>query len=157
MIVEESQNWHLACSLVNKGMRLPLIHALTGVCLSRLRQRHKDVNGISAPPGRTPKFAHAMIKNKDQALEAAKFISYYHIYNHGNGDRGCGAVNPEVMLESYNIYAKTSMTPLDINLAWYIIRDLEGGQLRSRRCSKCGIIFLYTHENEALQTCPMCA
>lgn len=158
MIVEEgSQIGDIAERLIRKGMRLPLIHSMTGVCLSRLRKLHQEINGNSAPPGRTPKYAHALIKNREQALEAAKFISFYHISNYGNGTGGCGVMNPEVLLESFILYAETTKTPLNINRAWLIIRDLENGQLRSRRCNKCGIIYLHTHENEALQACPMCA
>lgn len=158
MIVEEGQNWDIACSLVNRGMRLPLVHALTGLCLSRLRHLHKAVNGKSAPPGRTPEYAHVLIKNRDQALEAAKFINYYDLISRqqGNGASGFRAVNPKVMLESYNFYAQMTKAPLNINLAWYIIRDLGSGRLTSRRCSKCGILYVIAHENEALQTCPMC-
>jgi hypothetical protein len=158
MMVEESQNLDIACSLVNCGMRLPLVHALTGLCPSKLRHLHKTVNGKSAPPGRTPEYAHVLIKNREQALEAAKFINYYDLISRqqGNGAIGCRTVNPKVILESYKFYEQMTLAPLNINLAWYIIRDLGSGQLSSRRCSKCGILFIYAHENEALQTCPMC-
>lgn len=158
VMLEGSEHWDLAHSLVTKGMRLPLVHALTGICPSRLRNLHKSVNGKSAPPGRTPENAHAMIKTRDQAIEAAKFLNYYDlaIMRQGKVFDGSQAVNPKVLLSAYEIYALTTDVPLEINLAWYIIRDLGSGQLSARRCSKCGILYPFAHGNEVLQSCPVC-
>jgi hypothetical protein len=155
---EGSLNWDLASNLVGTGMRLTLVHALTGVCPSRLRGHHKKVNGQSAPPGRTPEYAHILIKNKEQALEASKFINYYDVISalKGNGNGNRRAVDPQVMLEAYKFYANTAKSPLNINLALYVIRDLVGGRLESRKCSRCGVSFVFSSDNEALQQCPMC-
>ena len=158
-IMEEAgQNFELASNLVNSGMRLTLVHALTGLCPSRLRNLHKKVNGQSAPPGRTPENAHISIKNRDQAMEAAKFLNYYDLISRQQGNGSCGTrvMDPKVLLESYKFYAQMTEAPLNINLAWYVIRDLVSGQLQSRKCSRCGIMFVFTSENEAMQTCPMC-
>lgn len=156
--MEESQSWELACNFVNCGMRLPLIHSLTGICPSRLRHLHKKVNGTSAAPGRTAEIAHVLIKNRAQAMQAAKFINYYNFIGgyQDNGSIGWRSVDPKVMLAAYLFYLRTTNTPIDINLAFYIIRDLSSNRMESRRCPKCGIMYVFAHENEALQTCPMC-
>jgi len=159
LVMEEgSLNWSLASNLLDNGMRLPLVHALTGVCPNRLRHFHKKVNGQSAPPGRTPEYAHLLIKNKEQAFEAVKFINCYDFISRvqGNGNGNRRAVDPRVMLEAYKVYEKMAKSPLNINLALYVIRDLVGGQLERRMCPRCGIAFVFSLENEAMQTCPMC-
>jgi len=155
---EAGQNFEIACNLVNSGMRLTLVHALTGLCPSRLRNFHKKVNGQSAPPGRTPDSAHVLIKNRDQAMEAAKFVNYYDLTSkqEGNGSSGGRVMDPKVMLDSYKFYEQMTKAPLNINIAWYVIRDLVSGRLETRKCTRCGIMFVFTSENEAMQTCPMC-
>ncbi|MEW6659685.1 MAG: FlhC family transcriptional regulator [Thermodesulfobacteriota bacterium] len=157
-MLEGRSNSELAIELVNAGMRLPLVHALTGLCSSRLRNLYKSVNGNSAPPGRTPEYAHLLIKNREQALEAAKFIIHYNLISkeRGNGSSGCRVVDPEVLLKAYEFYEQITKAPLNINLACYIMRDLGSGRLTTRRCAKCGILYAFSHANEAMQTCPMC-
>lgn len=155
--MEESQNWDIASSLVKIGMRLTQVHALTGVCPNRLRHLHKTVNGQSAPPGRMPEYAHLLLKSREQAMEAANFLNYYNLLSkQGNGSTGYQAADPQVMLKAFKVYVKTTLAPMNINLAWYIIRDLGSGRLDARRCSGCGILYLFSHANEALQSCPMC-
>lgn len=157
-MVEGSSDLDLAYELVNNGMRLTLVHALTGVCSSRLRHLYKTVNGNSAPPGRSPEYAHVLIKNREQALEAAKLIINYDLISRqqSNGASSCRAVDPKVMLKAYKFYVGMTKAPLNINLACYIIRDLGSGRLTTRRCLRCGILYVFAHANEALQTCPMC-
>ena len=87
-MVDASTNWHIARHLLNSGMRLTLIHAMTGVCPSRLRCLYKSKNGKSAPPGRTPDYAQALIRNRKQALEAAMFINYYDLVSRRMGNSG---------------------------------------------------------------------
>lgn len=155
--VEAITNWHIACHLVNRGMRLTLVHAMTGVCPSRLRYLYKSQNGESAPPGRTPDRAHALIRNRKQALEAAMFINYYDLVSRRMGDSGgCQVMDAMVMAEAYDLYVGMTATPMDITAASYIIRDVADGRLTVRRCSGCGMIYAYAWANEAMHTCPMC-
>ena len=153
-----SLNLDLAGNLVDNGMRLTLVHALTGVCPSKLRNLHKKVSGQSAPPGRTPEYAHVLIKNKEQSLEVSKFLNCYEVVSslQGNGAGYHWTVDPQVMLEAYRMYVKMAQSPLNINLALFVIRDLVSGRLESRKCARCGITFVYTPDNEAMQKCPMC-
>lgn len=150
-------NWHIAHHLLNSGMRLTLIHALTGVCPSRLRYLYKSKNGESAPPGRMPNYAQALIRNRKQALEAAMFINYYDIVGRRMGNSGgCQVMDAGVMAEAYDLYVGMTATPMDITAASCIIRDVADGRLTVRRCSGCGMIYAYSWANEALHACPMC-
>ena len=156
-MVEASTNWHIARHLVNSGMRLTLVHAMTGVGPSRLRYFYKLRKGESAPPGRTPDNAQALIRNRKQALEAAMFINYYDLVSRRMGNSGgCQVMDAGVMAEAYDLYVGMTATPMDITAASYIIRDVADGRLTVRRCSGCGMIYAYAWANEALNACPMC-
>jgi hypothetical protein len=155
--LDGNTNWQIANHLLNSGMRLTLIHALTGVCSSRLRYLYKSKTGESAPPGRMPNQAQALIRNRKQALEAAMFINYYDMVSRRLGNSGgCRVMDAKVMAEAYDLYVGMTATPMDITAASCIIRDVADGRLTVRRCSGCGMIYVYAWANEALHTCPMC-
>ncbi len=156
--VPQTADEDFAAAFIKCGMRLSTVQALTGISPRRLRVLYKSIHGRSSSPARTPGHSHASIRSFGQSLEVSEFIKYYDstACRQGYDSGSWRSLNPKVLLDSYSFYVRMTKFPININLAFEIIRDICGGRLSIRTCASCGSLYPFALESQALNKCPMC-
>lgn len=128
-----------AAILIESGMRIALVHSMTGLPMRMLRDLWSGIHGELKPPGRMPYNSIAYIKNGQSVTDLATVVS---VYLHAEKER---RTNIESFLTAWEVAKITadSESNLDINAAWYAVRDVKAGIITWCRCNRCGASYIF--------------
>ena len=152
------KNQIAAMSLVIEGMRIPLVHALTGISCKQLSYVWKSTHGDEATlPGRGAMGVIPFLKkSQNQNLHIA-LSTIAEIYF------SLEKAHPELTYAEVFLLAWQSRSffleadeEIDINAVWYAIRDIKTTELHLSRCARCHSSFLYDLKIEEISHCPFC-
>jgi len=144
------QTWEVAQRLVEARLRLSIIASVTGLSSVMLRRLWKEVHGSGPAPGKLPESAASFVKTVNDAARMATFVTM-HIGIHGKAD-----CNIEKILATRDNYQKI-FGPLDINFAYYVVKDVAQGMLMHAECGCCRAKYLYDYSYGLMNKCPFCA
>lgn len=145
----ELSNLDLAHRLVRAGMRLSVITHMTGVGVRTLRSWWKEIHGTRPSNGKLPDSVLAFIESRGDAATLAAFACFYRaVYG--------AAVKGDHLLDACERF-RWICGPIDINAAYYAVRDVRAGIVRLVRCPECDAKYLYDeHRRRHGDRCPFC-
>lgn len=143
-----------ATSLIRDGMRIALVHSITGISRNHLLELRKSMHGGDAPmQGRMPTNTIAYIKNGQSTVALATVVAVY------VGAEKKHKSPVEAFMDAWAV-AKLfadGATPLDINAAWYAVRDVKAGLISWAYCKNCKAGYLLdTLQTKKTDNCPYC-
>ena len=144
----EFQNLRFAHDLIHAGLRLSIVRGLTGIGIRTLRQWWKDVHGSSPPNGKLPDTVLSFIKDADMAANISAYAAFY-LRLHGM------EISPASLLETWREFRRIC-APIDINAAYFAIRDVKAGIVVLARCNTCSAAFIYDAGSKHTYRCPFC-
>jgi hypothetical protein len=145
------QTWSLAQTLVGAKLRLSITASVTGLSSAMLRKLWRETHGISPTPGKLPESASSFIKTSKDAARLSTFAAL-HLSHHGKVDSSA-----EKLIESWRAYQSLMGETLDINAAYYVLRDIRAGLIDVVTCSGCGARYIFDGSFDLTKRCPFCA
>ncbi len=149
---EELENHRIAHELVRLRLRLPIVTHLTQIHLKPLRLRWRTMHGESPPNGRLPESVRPFVTDPLSVAELSSFVAMYNRLDHGGGRK----VTASMLLRAWEMHCRVGRGDLDINAAWYAIRDVRSGIVEWRRCGRCQTSFIYEVNETHARACPYC-
>lgn len=145
----ELSNLNLAHRLVRAGMRLSVIGHMTGVGVRTLRAWWKEIHGTRPSNGKLPDSVLAFIESREDAAKLAAFACFYRAL-HGQEFSG------DSLLDACEQFRRVCGS-IDINAAYYAVRDVRARIMRLVRCRECGARYLYDENHRRHgDRCPFC-
>jgi hypothetical protein len=150
---EDLENHRVAHELVRLKLRLPLVNHLTGIHIKPLRRQWNRIHPNSPPNGRLRESVRAFISDSFSAAELASFVAIYNrlapdVENH---------VDPALLLRALTMHERITHRDLDINAAYFAVRDVRAKIVEWRRCGRCQTGFIYSPAAFHMRSCPFCA
>lgn len=141
-----------AADLVRRRMRLSIVSSLTGVSQRTLRTLWKETHGEGAPNGKLPESVLSFITTPKAAADVAAFINL-HLQQWGS----VKTIDPEHLLHTVDTGARIGQE-INVNAAYYALRDLRAGFISFPKCSGCGAKFVFdVSAGRNADRCPFCA
>ncbi|MBU9211617.1 FlhC family transcriptional regulator [Burkholderia multivorans] len=144
----ELQKLRLAHALIQAGLRLSIVRGMTDIGTRTLRQWWKDVHGVKPSNGKLPESVLSFIKDKDSAARLSAFAAL-HRRLHGS------ELTPESLLTTWREYQRLC-GPVDINAAYFAVRDVRAWIVSLSRCRVCNATFIYDAGSRHTDRCPFC-
>lgn len=145
-----------ATALIRAGMRITLVHAMTNVSIRALRDIWQDWYGSDTPaPGRLRNNALSYIKQGESVAQLSMIVAIYFAI-----EKTQQPTLPEAFTQAWESVRAISShdyeCDLDINAAWYAIRDVKAGLIAWVECQNCKGQHLYDTEMRKTSNCPYC-
>lgn len=144
----ELEKLRLAHALIEARLRLSIVRGMTGIGTRTLRQWWKDIHGVRPPNGKLPESVLSFIKDKDSAAKLSAFAAL-HKRLHGS------KLTPECLLTTWREFQRLC-APVDINAAYFAIRDIRARIVVLARCTVCSAAFIYDAGSRHTDRCPFC-
>lgn len=143
-----------ATALIRDGMRIALVHSITGIARGHLLDLRKSIHGENVPMrGRMPNDTTSYIKSGQSPVALATVVAVY--FSAEKNHRS----PVEAFMDAWSV-AKLfadGATPIDINAAWYAVRDVKSGLISWGFCKNCNAGYLLdTKQTKKTDTCPYC-
>lgn len=144
-------------TLVREGMRTTLVHAMTGADWRTLRKIWQDIYGeTTTRPGRLPVNTFAYLRQGQTSLLLSTIVAVYlTVEKRANPQT---ALPAEMFLQAWEtrkLFIESGME-IDINAAWYAIRDVKAGLVSWGRCRRCKATYIFDTEFRETNNCPYC-
>lgn len=143
-----------ATSMIRDGMRIALAHSITGVSWRMLREVWEACHGTNnTPPGRMPSDTIAYIKSGQSPLALATVVS---VYLSAEKEHKSPV---DAFMAAWDVAKLFSEGPsaIDINAAWYAVRDVKSGLISWGCCKHCKAGYLLdTKQTKKTDSCPYC-
>lgn len=155
-------NLVIARDLISAGLRLPIVRILTGVGIKILRTLWKDIYGSSPKNGRLPDTILSFIDSYDSAAKLAAFVAIhktvYGVSVPASVDDKLNylPMTPQSLLNAWRDFQLISTTDLDINAAYYAVRDVSMQIVMLTKCRSCDARFIYDSGKKHTECCPFC-
>lgn len=147
--VSDLENLNLSRQLIERGMRLSLIGALTDVSIGWLRDAYRDIHGEQAKPGKTPESCLPFLGRIPDRAQCSSFASFYRSVN------GDYAMSAERLITTADSFQRVC-GEFDINAAYFVCRDLHAGLITSSWCDDCNLTYIPDTPNRRDAPCPFC-
>lgn len=144
----ELENLRLAHDLIHAGLRLSIVRGLTGIGTRTLRQWWKDIYGASPSNGKLPETVLSFIKDADMAANISAYTAF-HLRLQGM------EISPASLLETWREFRQIC-APIDINAAYFAIRDVKARIVVLAHCNTCSAAFIYDAGSKHTDRCPFC-
>lgn len=142
-----------------EGLRIPLVHAITGISEIKLIAARKQVRQGESPPTRTATSVFAYLNNsrthKPQSLMHLSTLAIFYL--------NLEKLNPRLHRAELFLCAWQSrkfivenLDSIDINAAWYAIQGTKSQEVIWRSCKFCDATFICTTKASAKPKCPFC-
>jgi len=147
LTLNEIKQYNVAHDLVCAGLRISIVRWLTDVEVKKLRGWWRVVHNKRPPNGKQKETVLGFVKtNKDAARLTAFALIYMKSYKNLTG---------EYLLDEWQQYCQT-FGYIDVNAAYYVVRDLTAGIISLSNCGVCGAAFIYDKGNRHTEKCPFC-
>jgi hypothetical protein len=150
---EDLENHRVAHELVRLKLRLPLVNHLTGIHIKPLRRQWNLIHPSSPPNGRLRESVRGFIADSLSAAQLASFVAVYSRLAPGAENQ----VDPGVLLRTLTLHQSLARRDLDINAAYFAVRDVRAKIVEWRRCGRCQTNFIYSPAAFHMRSCPFCA
>lgn len=129
---------NLACELIKRKLRTPIVHLHTRLPLADIRGWHREIHGQSPSSGLLPSMS-TLLPNRSSQIHVSLFAA---IYLRLGGDRVLQEIDIRALVEAWDLFDALTANvdrkrPADITDAWVIARDLRAGSAQMHRCAKC--------------------
>lgn len=148
-MLAQIESWNIARDLVASKLRVPIVHRLTGLSIPQLRLLWHDTHDSIPRSGKLPDSSFAFMTNRAEAAALAAFVGL-HIQMFGAAND-----NPKHLLVSWNTHQRL-LGELDINAAYYALRDVKSGMVNYVRCLGCNAQFIHEAGYYLTSVCPYC-
>lgn len=153
MANDTQQTYQQATYLIKTGMRVALVHSLTGTSLRILRDLWKDHHAEDQLPGRMPSSTAAYIKIGQPTTAIATVVAIYLSYE----DMCSTPASAFISAWKAASLLGCESPQLDINAAWFCIRDIKAGLLNWCICTTCTAgYFFVAAETRKKTKCVFC-
>jgi hypothetical protein len=160
MRLERHDRTARAIALIRRGMRTSIVGHISGLPPATVRALYKEVHGRRPTPGQLPTSSGVLCSPRRQA-SATLFAVLYRALG---GEAIERTVVVDALLKAHVLYVEQLGrlqgeplgSPIDINQAWIIARDLTIGEARFRCCGSCGIRYLIADFSRTALRCPVC-
>ncbi len=150
---EELENSRVAHELIRLRLRVPIVHYLTNIHSKPLRLRWRQLHNEKPPNGKLPESVRSYICD---AMMLANLSSFVAIYNRVD-DSESKSITAAMLLRVWKMHCRIGNDNLDINAAWYAIRDVRSKIVGWQRCNRCQTMFIYEPNESHARSCPFCA
>ncbi len=155
------QKLQIATELIQRKMRVSIIHSITGVNPKTLRSLHREIHGTRPASGQIPTTGRILSTRPKHGM-ASVFAALYRsigtaeIFN---------TLNICSLLRAYDLHLELScgiignnpnVHPINITQAWVIARDISIGVAYFCYCQYCHIHYLLTDDAHVPPACPIC-
>lgn len=144
----ELENLHLARELIRAGLRLSIVRALTDIGTRTLRQWWKDIHGVRPPNGKLPESVLSYAND----IESASLLSAYAALHFRMSGKELSA---ESLLTTWREFQRLC-APIDINAAYFAVRDVKARIVVLAHCNTCSAAFIYDAGSKHTDRCPFC-
>lgn len=138
----------LAHDLIHAGLRLSIVRGLTDIGTRTLRQWWKEIHGVRPANGKLPETVLSFIHGMDSATLLSAY-SALHLRLRGPD------LSPESLLAVWREFQRLC-TPIDINAAYFSVRDIRARIVVLAHCNVCGAAFIYDAGSKYTDRCPFC-
>ena len=152
LAADQLENSRGAHELIRMKLRVPIVHYLTDIPLKPLRLRWRQLHGESPPNGKLPDSVRPFITNAMALANLSSFVALYHRLDEGD----IKSVNAAMLLSVWKTHRRVGGDTLDINAAWYAIRDVRSRIVDWQRCGRCQTLFIYDPGVSHARSCPFC-
>lgn len=156
-MANDSQNLQAqsqAAFLLKSGLRIPLVRSLTGMSWRSLRDLWEVWHGSDIhPPGRMPSNAFAYIKAGQSQVALATLVTVYLSLEKEHQTPTDAFVAAWASTRLF----QGQETQLDINAAWYAVRDTKAGLMSFCKCKDCKAGYFFDAKETRKKTkCVFC-
>jgi len=142
-----------AASLIRDGMRIALVHSITGISWRLLRELWSAQHADLMPPRKARTDTIAYIKSGQSPMALATVVS---VYLSTEKEHKSPVDAFMVAWEAARLFSE-GPTAIDINAAWYAVRDVKTGLISWGCCKNCKAGFLLdTKQTKKTDCCPYC-
>ena len=149
---EELENSRVAHELIRLKLRVPIVHYLTNIHSKPLRLRWRQLHNDSPPNGKLPDSVRSFIADAMTLANLSSFVAIYNRVDDGDGK----SITAAMLLRAWKMHCRVGNNNLDINAAWYAIREVRSRIVGWQRCSKCQAMFIYEPNEFHARSCPFC-
>lgn len=149
---EELETHRLALELIRLKLRLPIVEHLTQIHHKPLRLRWRTMHGESPPNGKLPESVRSFITGPMSVAKLSSFSAMYLRLDREGNEK----ITAAMLLRAWDMHCRIARHTLDINAAWYAIRDVRSGIVDWRRCGRCQTEFIYDIHASHARNCPYC-
>jgi hypothetical protein len=149
---DQLENSRVAHELLRLKLRVPIVHYLTDIHPKPLRLRWRQLHGESPPNGKLPDSVRPFITSARKLADLSTFVALYNRLDEGDGR----IVTAAMLLSVWEVHARLAQDCLDINAAWYAIRDVRSRIVSWQRCARCQAMFIYEPDVSQARSCPFC-
>lgn len=139
-----------ASELIKAGLRLSHIVALTDLTPRPLRKMWLETHGKGPPNGKLPESVLSFVHNQAASATISTFITV-----HLSQFKSVSRIEPEDLVQSWKMVSRLG-APLDINAAYYGLRDLRAGFISFPKCRQCGAHHIFDTGSTLTSRCPFC-
>jgi len=156
MQFEEIERYMEARALVGRKLRVTIVSALTGVRHPYIQKMWQEAHGASSIKGQLPASVHSFIKSANDAALVAGYTAF--ALSRGFEKDGTieDALTAKLLAKSVEEYEWISQVHIDINMAYFALRDVIARIVEWRRCTSCGAGHIYALDHYPLRLCPFC-
>lgn len=141
----------IASELIEAGLRLSIIVGLTKMAARPLRKMWLETHGKGPPNGKLPESVLSFIHNQASCANISTFISVHLAHFKSAAEN-----SPEGLLQTWRMVS-TLGSPIDINAAYYGLRDVRAGFVSFPKCRNCGAHHIYDTARTLTSRCPFCS
>ena len=152
LALDELENSRVAHELIRLRLRVPIVHYLTSIHPKPLRLRWRQVHGESPHNGKLPDSVRPFITNPMMLAKLSSFVALYNRLDEGAGR----SVTAAMLLSAWEVHGRVGSGGLDINAAWYAIRDVRSRIVGWERCARCQAMYIYEPNVSHARSCPFC-
>jgi hypothetical protein len=149
---DELENSRVAHELIRLKLRVPIVHYLADIHPKPLRLRWRQLHGESPPNGKLPDSVRPFITNAMALARLSSFVALYNRLDDGDGR----TVTAAMLLSVWEVHCRLDKEGLDINAAWYAIRDVRSRIVGWQRCARCQAMYIYEPNVSHARSCPFC-
>jgi hypothetical protein len=139
---------HATHDLIRAGLRLSIVRWLTGIGTRTLRQWWKETHGARPSNGKLPETVLSFIHDMDSAALLSTYAAL-HLRLRGPD------LSPESLLAVRREFQRFC-APIDINAAYFAVRDIRARIVVLTHCRVCGATFIYDAGSKHTDRCPFC-
>jgi len=161
MRLELHARMDLAIALIRRGMRTSIVGQITDVHPALLRQLHHEIHQRKPASGQLPT-SYGVLRSPLLQAGASAFASLYRSLAPGDIRL---ALDTDALVGAHDLYLEQvgsivasgeHGTPIDINQAWAIARDLTTGVVRFQFCTRCRVHYVVADLSNTPPNCPLC-
>jgi len=155
------QKLQIATALIQRKMRVSIIHSITGVNPKTLRSLHREIHGTRPASGQVPTTGRILSTRPKHGMASA----FAAIYRSIGTAEICTTLDISSLLKAYDLHLELSsglisnnlnIRPINITQAWVIARDISIGVAYFRHCQYCCIHYLLADDAHIPPACPIC-